>query len=106
MICLRPLASMTSSAAALARPHRLEHFLGDLAGDRVVLDAVEQPAERVRHRPGCIERFQAVAVQRTGQFADDPVGDDLRLRGVARGRLEVVGLRALRLSGSPASSAT
>jgi hypothetical protein len=44
LICLSPLASMILSAF-FAGPHGLEHVLGDLAGDGVVLNALEHAGQ-------------------------------------------------------------
>jgi hypothetical protein len=38
---------------AFAGPHGLEHLLGDLAGEGVVLDAGDQAGELLGARPGC-----------------------------------------------------
>ena len=49
---------------AFAGPHRVEDFLGDLAGDRAVLDAAMSPASCVRH-DAALRRIDFGTVERS-----------------------------------------
>ena len=72
VICLRPFASMIASAPPPLGPHGLEDLLGDLAGDRVVVDAREQRRQSVGGTTRLCAMSSFVLVERAGELRPSP----------------------------------
>ena len=58
-------------------PHRVEDVFGDLARNRVVLDARQQPGQRARRHRRSTD-IDLVAIERRGQRAHDPARRQFR----------------------------
>ena len=77
-----------SARVAALGPDDLEHVLGDLAGDRLLADQVDDAAE-LRGRDGRVLDAVALPVQPPEQLVDDPVRGGLAVPPLGRGFKEV-----------------
>ena len=95
-ICLQALRPMIASALAFAGPHGVEDFLGDLAGDGAVGDALQQRAQ-LRGADRRMRDLDLRRVQRGGDLAQEPVGGAPSASAAGRDhRLEIGGDVAVR----------
>jgi hypothetical protein len=74
-------------ASALPSPFHSasKHLLGDVVGDRVVGDALDQAGELLCRDRRAIGESRSSLVQPRREFAHDPVGDGLGVGGAGGG---------------------